>query len=160
MTAIVRMGLAAAVCGFLAVAPASAEDNLDSGKTPAQLFASDCAICHKTPQAVSKAGNALGGARLQGFLREHYTASREVAAAIAAYVQAAGRSSAPGEKKRATKPKADSKAESKAAAPQPKDDTAAASAADKGVGGKADTKPDTKPEPAPTSKSDTEKKPD
>ena len=38
--------------GFLLVlgAPLRAQENLDFGKTPAQLFASDCAICHKSPQ--------------------------------------------------------------------------------------------------------------
>jgi len=79
------------VLGFLLVlvaAPAGAQESLDSGKTPAQLFASDCAICHKTPQGLAKAGGLLG---LDTFLRQHYTASRESAAAIAAYLQAVGR---------------------------------------------------------------------
>jgi mono/diheme cytochrome c family protein len=153
MTAFVRMGLAAAVCGLLATAPGLAEDNLDSGKTPAQLFASNCAICHKTPQVLSKAGNAMGGVRgLQAFLREHYTASREVAAAIAAYVQAAGQSPPPGEKKRATKPKTDSKTETKASETKLEDGTAAAATV-KGDQG-------TKPEPAPESKPDADKKSD
>ncbi len=37
--------------GFLLVlgAPLRAQENLDSGKTPAQLYASDCAVCHKSP---------------------------------------------------------------------------------------------------------------
>jgi mono/diheme cytochrome c family protein len=61
-----------------------AQENLDQGKSPAQLFASDCAICHKTTAGLSK-GRLLG---LDSFLREHYTASRESAAAIAAYIQA------------------------------------------------------------------------
>src|SRR5450759_2680535 len=81
------------VLGFLLVlvaAPARAQESLDSGKTPAQLFASDCAICHKTPQGLAKAGGLLG---LDTFLRQHYTASRESAAAIAAYLQAVGRGS-------------------------------------------------------------------
>ena len=64
---------------------AGAQESLDAGKSGAQLFASDCSICHKTPQGLSKSGRAFG---LDGFLREHYTASRESAAAIAAYIQA------------------------------------------------------------------------
>ena len=78
------------ILGFLLVlvaAPAGAQESLDSGKTPAQLFASDCAICHKSPQGLAKSGGILG---LDSFLREHYTASRESAAAIAAYLQAFG----------------------------------------------------------------------
>ena len=62
---------------------ACAQENLDSGKTGAQLYASNCAICHKTPQSLGR-GGMFG---LSGFLREHYAASRESAAAIAAYIE-------------------------------------------------------------------------
>lgn len=57
---------------------------MDQGKTPAQLFASNCAICHKSPQGLAKAGGLLG---LDSFLREHYTASKESASALAAYLR-------------------------------------------------------------------------
>jgi hypothetical protein len=85
--------------GFLLVlgSPLRAQENIDLGKTPAALFASDCVICHKSPQGLAKGGRAGG---LDSFLREHYTASRESAAAIAAYLQSAGNAPAPG---RATK---------------------------------------------------------
>jgi hypothetical protein len=56
-----------------------------SAKPPAALFASDCtgSGCHKGPQGLAR--NApLGG--LAGFLREHYTNSRESAAALANYL--------------------------------------------------------------------------
>src|SRR5450756_3225552 len=62
------------VVGSLATAPAGAQENLDSGKSGAQLFASNCALCHKSAQALRKSGGPLG---LSGFLREHYTSSRE-----------------------------------------------------------------------------------
>ena len=62
---------------------AGAQENLDQGKNPAQLFASDCAVCHKSPQGLSKSG----GAELDSFLREHYTASREAAFALANYLR-------------------------------------------------------------------------
>lgn len=65
--------------------PAVAQESLDKGKTPAQLFASDCAGCHKSPQGLAKSGGLLG---LDSFLREHYTASRESATAIANYLKA------------------------------------------------------------------------
>ena len=57
-----------------------------SAKPPAQLFASDCtgAGCHKGPQGLGKKANGIGG--LAGFLREHYTNSRESAAALANYL--------------------------------------------------------------------------
>jgi uncharacterized low-complexity protein len=86
-------GSIAVVAGAL---PAQAQDNFDANKTPAQLYAADCAICHKTPQGLAKAGGVFG---LEGFLREHYTASREAAAAIAAYVQAVDKGPPPAAKK-------------------------------------------------------------
>jgi hypothetical protein len=66
------------------VGSAPAQDNLDAGKKPAQLFASDCGGCHKSPVGLSKAPGLFG---LESFLREHYTASRQTAAAIAAYIR-------------------------------------------------------------------------
>src|SRR5512144_3244849 len=99
-----RVSLGAAVLVLFIAGPVSAQEDLDSGKTPAQLYASNCAICHKTPHGLSKAGGPFG---LQGFLREHYTASRQVAAAIAAYVETVDRGALPAERgpKRTAKPK-------------------------------------------------------
>src|SRR6516225_10828725 len=73
---------------------ACAQENLDSGKTGAQLYASNCAICHKTPQSLGR-GGVFG---LSGFLREHYAVSRESAAAIAAYIESTGRAAVPGKR--------------------------------------------------------------
>lgn len=67
---------------------ASAQENLDAGKSGAQLYASNCAICHKSAQALNKSGGGLFG--LDSFLREHYTSSRESAAAISAYLNTVG----------------------------------------------------------------------
>lgn len=94
----------AAVLALLAAGSAAAQENLNSGKSAAQLYASDCAICHKTPQGLSKAAGDFG---LSNFLREHYTASKEAAAAIAAYVEANDHGGPPAERgaKRAGKPK-------------------------------------------------------
>jgi len=74
------------VIGALALfiaSSAGAQENLDKGKTAAQLYAADCAICHKSPQSVTQTPGLFG---LESFLREHYTASRESAARIAAYL--------------------------------------------------------------------------
>jgi hypothetical protein len=64
---------------------ASRGENFSAGKPAAQLFASDCtgAGCHKGPQGLSK---DRGQSSLASFLREHYTNSRESAAALAAYL--------------------------------------------------------------------------
>jgi hypothetical protein len=72
------------------LSPAWAQDgpqNLDAGKSAAQLFASDCAICHKSPQGLARAAVLLG---LESFLRDHYTTSRQSAAALGDYLKAAG----------------------------------------------------------------------
>jgi hypothetical protein len=76
---ILIVGLAAA----LAAAPALAED-FTAGKTPAQLFRSDCGACHHSPNGLVKERGDVGG--LTAFLREHYTTKSDTAAALAAYV--------------------------------------------------------------------------
>lgn len=63
---------------------AGAQESLDRGRNSAQLFASDCSVCHKSPQGLARAGGLLG---VDSFLREHYTTSRESAAAMAAYLR-------------------------------------------------------------------------
>ena len=78
------------VIGMLALCLAGgswAQESLDRGKSPAQLFASDCSGCHKSPQGLGKSGGLAG---LDSFLREHYTASTEIASAIASYLKAMG----------------------------------------------------------------------
>jgi hypothetical protein len=80
---------------------AAAQENLDSGKSAAQLFSSDCAICHKTPQSLAK---SAASPNLEVFLRQHYAASRESAAAIAVYLRSAGKG--PPAAARAAKPSA------------------------------------------------------
>jgi outer membrane biosynthesis protein TonB len=96
-------------------APAAAQENLDSGKTGAQLYAADCAICHKSAQALKKSGGIFG---LSSFLREHYTASRESAAAIASYLDSVA--SPPAQKKPAGATKRTAKGDEKAKADEKK----------------------------------------
>jgi hypothetical protein len=66
---------------------ARAQVNIDQDKTPAHIFSSDCAVCHKSTRGLA---NGRGSSELTGFLAEHYTSSREEAAAVAAYVLAGG----------------------------------------------------------------------
>jgi hypothetical protein len=179
-----RISFGAAALALFTAGQACAQEDLDSGKTPAQLYASNCAICHKTPHGLSKAGGPFG---LQGFLREHYTASRQAAAAIAAYVDAADRGAPPVERKRAAKPKeagkpgeakaskpkaeptseskseskSDSKSESKSEAkgsqPAKAQDKPAEAKVD---GGKPTANPAAKPDAKPASTQPAESKPD
>ncbi len=64
-----------------------AETNLDQGKSPAQVFAIDCATCHSGVRGLAK-GKTAGS--LTSFLREHYTTNAAQAAALAAYVLRSG----------------------------------------------------------------------
>ncbi|MFY9818185.1 MAG: hypothetical protein WAK36_16050, partial [Pseudolabrys sp.] len=84
--------MAVVISAAAAVNGAEAQETLGRGKTPAQTFASDCAVCHKSPQGLAKSASGLIG--VEGFLREHYTSSRESAAALANYLRSVG--TAPG----------------------------------------------------------------
>jgi cytochrome c553 len=86
-----RLALIIGLLAGLAPTLAYAQTNIDQGKTAAQIFATDCAECHKAARGLA---NGKNSAALADFLREHYTTSREQAAALAAYVLG-GRGSEP-----------------------------------------------------------------
>ena len=111
----------AAVVVVLWMAPAAAQENLYANKSAAQIFATDCAMCHKQPAALAKAGGPLG-LGMESFLRSHYTASRESAAFLAKYIQAMDAPSAAPERKRA-KPAAKKPADAKAGDVKPVSET-------------------------------------
>ncbi len=122
----------AAVIGLVAglgPAMAHAQTNLDQGKTPAQIFASDCAACHKPTRALANGKNRFA---LTEFLREHYTTSREQAAGLAAYVLGAGFGAKPAnEPPKTTKPEEETPAIPRPPKPideaaKPEDESAAA----------------------------------
>jgi hypothetical protein len=117
---------------------ALAQDNFDAGKTGAQLFAADCAICHKSAQSINRnVGGPFGG--LESFLREHYTASREAAAAITAYLNSVGGGPATAERRPAKgKRKASEKKDAKPAKTEDR------KTEDKKIEDKKDTKPEEK----------------
>jgi mono/diheme cytochrome c family protein len=78
-----RSWLAIGSLALCIASSAGAQENLDKNKTGAQLYASICADCHKSPQSLKPTG--IFG--LESFLREHYTADRASAAAIATYLK-------------------------------------------------------------------------
>ena len=78
-----RLALMVVCVAAMGAATAFAQENLDAGKTPAQLFASDCSVCHQSPKGLAKGTNSSS---LSGFLRQHYTSSQQNAATIAAYL--------------------------------------------------------------------------
>jgi hypothetical protein len=82
-----RIGFGAALAFAIIPATARAQVNIDQGKTAADIFQNDCATCHKSARGLADGKNSL---MLSSFLREHYTASRDQASALAAYVLGAG----------------------------------------------------------------------
>ena len=80
-------GCRIAIVAFLGscfASSAGAQASLEQGKTAAQLYAANCASCHKSPQSVTKT-TVFGG--LESFLQEHYTPSGASAAIIAIYLE-------------------------------------------------------------------------
>ena len=66
---------------------ALAQTDYSAGKTPPQLFASDCAACHQSPQGLARGRDA---GTLTGFLRDHYTTRVEWAGVLANYLVGVG----------------------------------------------------------------------
>src|ERR1700754_1924897 len=57
--------------------------NLEAGKSPSQLFASSCSVCHKSPRGLLK---TVPPGSLQGYLKQHYTTSPDMASVLSAYL--------------------------------------------------------------------------
>jgi hypothetical protein len=66
---------------------AGAQENLDAGKSPSQIFAGTCTACHKSPRGLLK---TVAPAALSGFLRQHYTTSPEMAGVLSSYLTSNG----------------------------------------------------------------------
>ncbi|MCF2523339.1 hypothetical protein [Bradyrhizobium sp. G127] len=77
--------------GWFGVVPADAQ-NLEAGKPPSQIFSSTCSLCHKSARGLLK---SVSPGSLPGFLRQHYTTSTDMAAAMSAYVLSSGAANAP-----------------------------------------------------------------
>ena len=63
--------------------------NLEAGKSPSQIFAGTCTACHKSPRGLLK---TVPAGSLQGFLKQHYTTSPEMASLLAAFLVSNGAS--------------------------------------------------------------------
>ena len=74
--------------GCFAADPALAQaQNLEAGKSPSQIFAGTCTACHKGPRGLLK---TVPAGSLQGFLKQHYTTSPEMASLLAAFLMSNG----------------------------------------------------------------------
>src|SRR5256714_2743824 len=84
------LSLAAAtlLIGGLPPVPALAQaQNLEAGKSRSQIFAGTCTACHKGPRGLLRTVPANS---LQGFLRQHYTTSPEMASLLAGFLVSNG----------------------------------------------------------------------
>jgi hypothetical protein len=63
-------------------ASAAHGQNLDAGKSPAQIFSETCNVCHQSPRALKQT--------TAQFMRAHYTTNGREAAAMAAYLATTG----------------------------------------------------------------------
>jgi hypothetical protein len=61
--------------------------NLEAGKSPSQIFAGTCTLCHKSPRGLLK---TVAAGSLPGFLRQHYTTSSDMAGVLASYLVSNG----------------------------------------------------------------------
>ena len=69
--------------GCFAAERTLAQENLDAGKTPSQLFAGTCNACHKSPRGLLR---SVPASSLSSFLRQHYTTSPAMAGVLATYL--------------------------------------------------------------------------
>ncbi len=74
---------------FAADSAQAQAQNLEAGKSPSQIFAGTCTACHKGPRGLLK---TVPAGSLQGFLRQHYTTSPEMASLLAAFLISNGAS--------------------------------------------------------------------
>jgi hypothetical protein len=81
-------------------------ENLDAGKSPAQLFAGTCNACHKSPRGLMK---TVSSGSLPSFLREHYTTSIDMAKQLSAFLISNGAADTRAQPKQAKDAKLDGK---------------------------------------------------
>src|SRR5947209_19272189 len=71
----------AAMMAALVMAPAHGQ-NLDAGKSPAQIYGEVCATCHRSGREFKNPSAS--------FLREHYTTGPDMASSLARYLASIG----------------------------------------------------------------------
>src|SRR5438477_8992366 len=73
--------------GCLTAVAVRAVENLEAGKSPAQIFAGTCNACHKSPRGLLRSVPASSPA---SFLRQHYTTSSDMASVLSSYLVSNG----------------------------------------------------------------------
>jgi hypothetical protein len=69
--------------GCITAVGVRAQENLDRGKSPSQIFSGTCSACHKSPRGLLK---NVSASSLPGFLRQHYTTGSEMASLLASFL--------------------------------------------------------------------------
>jgi hypothetical protein len=69
--------------GCITAVGVRAQENLDRGKSPSQIFSGTCSACHKSPRGLLK---NVQPSSLPGFLRQHYTTGSEMASLLAGFL--------------------------------------------------------------------------
>ena len=77
------------VVGCSAMGGVAAQENLDAGKSPSQIFSGTCTACHRSARGLLK---TVAPGSLQSFLRQHYTTGPEMAGVLASYLMSNGAS--------------------------------------------------------------------
>ena len=76
--------LALAAIAFLSCSAASAQENIDAGKSAQKLFAETCAACHRSPRGLSKGRFNF---TLYLYLQKHYASNSSSAWALTSYLE-------------------------------------------------------------------------
>ena len=98
--------LATVMISILIAAPQAQAQNLEAGKSPSQLFSNSCSACHRSQRGLLK---TVPPGSLPGFLREHYTTSKDMAQTMSAYLLSNGATDPRGAGGRLTKQGQDAK---------------------------------------------------
>ena len=69
--------------GCLTAVGVRAQENLERGKSPSQIFSGTCNACHKSPRGLLK---NVPASSLPGFLRQHYTTGSQMASLLASFL--------------------------------------------------------------------------
>lgn len=82
-----RLATVTLLIGCLTAVAVHAVENLEAGKSPAQIFAGTCHACHKSPRGLLR---SVPASSLSGFLRQHYTTSSDMASVLSSYLVSNG----------------------------------------------------------------------
>lgn len=82
-----RLATVTLLIGCLTAVAVDAVENLEAGKSPAQIFAGTCNACHKSPRGLLR---SVPASSLPGFLRQHYTTSSDMASVLSSYLVSNG----------------------------------------------------------------------